>query len=359
MRRNLTLDTQTLIIGAGLSGLSLAAQLARQGQDFVLVEGRDRLGGRILTHHNGSAGFDLGPAWFWPGQPRIAALIARLGLAAFEQYSAGELTYEDEQGRVLRGHGFSSMQGSLRVDRGFGALIDGLAKQVDPDRIYLATPIQALQRTDDGVIATSRNGLTFRARHVVLALPPRVAMRMSFTPALPEAATNAMAAAPTWMAGQAKALAIYDTPFWRKAGLSGDAMSRRGPMVEVHDASPAETGPYAVFGFIGTPPQARTDQQRLRQMITEQLTRLFGAEAAQPLDVQIKDWSADPFTAVEEDQHPLFSHPSYGLPRTLDRIWDNRLIFAGTEVAPQFGGYLEGALEAADHVAARLLQEKV
>ena len=117
--------TQTLIIGGGLSGLSLASQLARQGRDFLLVEGRDRLGGRILTEHLEGGCFDLGPTWFWPGQPRIAALLDLLGLEWFEQFHKGELSYEDELGRVERGRGFASMQGSYRLRRGFGGVDRG------------------------------------------------------------------------------------------------------------------------------------------------------------------------------------------------------------------------------------------
>lgn len=351
--------TQTLIIGGGLSGLSLAAELARQGQDFVLVEARDRLGGRILTRHHGDTGYDLGPAWFWPGQPRIADLIGQLGLSWFEQHYAGELTYEDEQGRVSRGLGFSSMRGSLRLDGGFGALIDALAASVHPDRVQLSMPIQQIARAEDGVIATAADGWSVHADRVVLALPPRVAAQLSFVPALPDKSLSSMLAVPTWMAGQAKAVAIYASPFWRDAGLSGDAMSRRGPMVEIHDASPAQDGPYALFGFVGLPRQARKDQVRLRQLVLDQLVRLFGPEAAQPLDLFVKDWANDPFTATLEDQQPLFSHPTYGLPSPLMGLWDQALIFAGTEVAPQFGGYVEGALEAAEQAARLIVYQKV
>ncbi|SMX42311.1 hypothetical protein [Octadecabacter ascidiaceicola] len=60
---------------------------------------------------------------------------------------------------------------------------------------------------------------------------------------------------PTWMAGQAKAVAIYNAPFWREDALSGDAMSRHVPTVEIHDESPSKGEPYALFRFIGVPPQ--------------------------------------------------------------------------------------------------------
>lgn len=117
---------RTLIIGGGLCGLALAEALATKGDDFTLIEARSRLGSRILTEHHSGAAFDLDPAWFWQGQPRIAALVNRLGRIAFEQFSTGDLLFEDPQGHVQRGHGFSSCKGSLRGSGGLRALIEVL-----------------------------------------------------------------------------------------------------------------------------------------------------------------------------------------------------------------------------------------
>jgi monoamine oxidase len=52
----------------------------------------------------------------------------------------------------------------------------------------------------------------------------------------------------------------------------------------------------------------------------------------------------------------LQTHPEYGLPDAMKGIWSGKLLFAGTEVAGQFGGYLEGALEAAEAVVRDLLK---
>ncbi len=351
--------TDTLIIGAGLSGLSLAAQLMDQGQDVLVAEARARLGGRILTETQGDGYFDLGPSWFWPGQPRIATLIDQLGLNRFEQFSTGALSFEDEHGRVERGRGFSSMEGSFRLKGGLAALIDALAARVPAGMIHLSTRITALTQSENGVLATTQSGQQISAQRAVLALPPRVAAELTYNPPLPEQTRSAMREVATWMAGQAKAIAVYDTPFWREAGLSGDAMSRRGPLVEIHDASPAEGRTYALFGFIGVPPHMRADEQTLRQQVLAQLVRLFGSAAANPNALYIKDWAFDPFTSTDLDLQPLYTHPRYGLPQAMRGIWRDRIIFSGTEAAAQFGGYLEGALEAAETAAALVRRESV
>lgn len=341
---------QTLIIGGGLSGLALAEMLEAEGHDYMLVEARERFGGRIETKRLGAGYFDMGPAWFWAGQPRIAALIDRLGLEKFDQFSNGMLTFEDEQGHVQRDPGFASMQVSWRLKGGLANLTQTLADQLSNTRKRLEAPVTALIKTDGGITAILGDGTKLTANQVVLALPPRIAAEINYSPTLPASAVQTMQSIPTWMAGQAKAVAVYDTPFWRNAGLSGQAMSRFGPMVEVHDASPFRGGPYALFGFIGISPKDRSDEHVLRKTVQAQLVRLYGPEAADPQKVYIKDWAFDPLTSTQADKTPLYSHPTYGLPQTMTNLWDNTLHFGGTEVAPQFGGYIEGALEAAENV---------
>lgn len=337
-----------LIVGGGLSGLALAEALETQGRDYLLVEARPRFGGRIKTERVAGNGFDMGPAWFWPGQPRIAALIARLGLQKFDQFSDGILSFEDARGHVQRGQGMSSMEGSWRLVGGLDQLIDALAKRLPDHRKRLNAPVVSLAKSEDGISVTLKGGEILQATQVVLALPPRVAAQFTFAPSLPGDTLRTMQGVATWMAGQAKAVAVYDTPFWRKDGLSGDAMSRAGPMVEIHDASPAEGGPFALFGFIGVPPQARAHEKQLRAQLEAQLIRLFGPKAAAPRQLYIKDWAFDGYTSTQADHAPLYAHPSYGLPPVMTHLWDDMLHFAGTEVASSFGGYLEGALEAAE-----------
>lgn len=348
--------TDTLIVGGGLAGLSLAQGLHEVGKDFRLIEARSRFGGRILSRTVEDATFDMGPAWFWPGQPRIDALIEALGLERFDQFAQGDLMYEDAEG-VQRGRGYASMEGSYRLKGGLGALIAALARGLPQEKLQTEAPLTSLTRTNYGVEATACAEV-IRANRAVLALPPRVAASLSFDPQLSDAAVRTLEAVPTWMAGHAKAIAVFDTPFWRDDGLSGDAMSRVGPMMEIHDASPADGGPFALFGFMGVLPEARRDEDALKAATLRQLERLFGAKAAAPRALMIKDWAIDPFTATPHDLETLYAHPQYGLPQALTGLWDGRLILGSTEVAGQFGGYLEGALEASELVMSQILAAK-
>lgn len=347
-------------MGGGLSGLALAHMLAEAGMDFRLIEARARLGGRILSLPSGNAPdahdaprYDMGPAWFWSGQPRIAALAAQCDLAVFEQHATGKLVFQNGQGQIRRDLDMATMAGALRIDGGMARLIEGLAVGLPDACVLTGHRLDALTR-QEGRICTTIAGATsshqLTADRVVLALPPRViAERVAFTPALPATALVAMRAIPTWMAGHAKAVATYDRPFWRDAGLSGDAISHRGPMVEIHDASPMRATQGALFGFLGIPADVRRQAgDALRPALLDQFTGLFGPAAAHPTDLFLSDWAEEPFTATPLDDKAPEGHPAYGTPMALRDLWDGRVILSSTEMAPSFGGFLEGALEAAE-----------
>lgn len=324
----MTPNVEIAVIGAGLSGLALAHALRSNGRDVVVLEARDRAGGRILSQD----GYDLGPAWIWPHNRRMLALVAQLGLRTFPQHSLGRLVFEDPQGVVRRDLDFATMGGALRVEGGLAKITDALARELR-GALRLEHAVERLVEDDSAVTVSvpwPRPARAIRADRVVLALPPRIAAGMGLT--IPDA--------PTWMAGHTKLVAIYDTPFWRNSGQNGDAISHRGPLAEIHDASPANADKGALFGF-AVPGVARTPGFETEAVA--QLARLFGSKAGEPRRVLIKDWSTDPATATSADLIPPPSHPHY---RPIER--GGRLIFAGTETAPTDGGFLEGALEAAE-----------
>ena len=81
--------TRAIVVGAGLSGLVCACRLADAGAAVIVVEARDRVGGRTLGADLGGAVIDLGGQWMSPGQPRLAALAAELGIASYPQAREG------------------------------------------------------------------------------------------------------------------------------------------------------------------------------------------------------------------------------------------------------------------------------
>jgi monoamine oxidase len=89
-----------VIIGAGISGLYAATLLEKAGVDYVILEARDRTGGRVLSGlelAGTSAGIhvDMGAAWFWPDiQPDFAQLIERLNLPVIAHGRPGDMLYE-------------------------------------------------------------------------------------------------------------------------------------------------------------------------------------------------------------------------------------------------------------------------
>jgi monoamine oxidase len=187
---------------------------------------------------------------------------------------------------------------------------------------------------------------------VIIAVPLRVALRTLQLPWLPDTLADAMRGTPTWMATQAKAVALYERPFWRDAGLSGRIASRSGPLVEAHDHSGPDDRPAAVFGFIGwSPEQRRSDPEGLRQAIVAQLVECFGAAAAHPRELVIQDWAVNTRIATDLDLALPGGHPLVGPGILRQPRLDGRLRFAVSEVSELSPGLIEGALAIGERVA--------
>jgi monoamine oxidase len=356
------------VIGAGLSGLYASHLLAQAGQRVLLIEARERTGGRILSEGPllGGHRVDMGPSWFWPGMnPRVESLLAELGLGAYPQHVQGAYAIEAPDGKVHRQHSsWAQSPASHRIEGGTQSLTEALQQRLG-EQVHLktGTRLRGLKLRPHAVeleLEDAGGRWTQLAAQVVLTLPPRLtAQDVQMEPAWPEALVQDMRHTPTWMAGQAKFAAIYPTAFWREAGWSGDAMSNRGPMVEIHDASSADGQSAALFGFVGASPAYRKGigREALERQSLAQLVRIFGEQAAQPLWHGVQDWAQEALTAASTDQQPLAYHPLYN-DALVPGEWAQRLWLAGTERSANHGGYLEGALESAEHAVRALLAQR-
>jgi len=344
-----------VVVGAGLAGLAAAHTLHAAGVSVAVIEARPSIGGRMKTLE---MALDLGATWHWSNQPEIRALAAELGIETFPQFRKGEALAE-EDGAPRRVDVAPPSPSELRFVGGAQGLCHRLAAQLPEGSVTLGTEVTEVALDGAGVrvsmFADEDRESQVSAPFVIVAVPPRLAWAgITFTPALPAEVTDAMQATPTWMAGAVKCIAVYESAFWRDAGLSGLAFSRTGPLIEVHDGCTADGATAALWGFLSAAHAVRdlgVDERR--EAVFAQLGRLFGPEAADPVRYVERDWSNDPYT---NDEVVWLSDPlPYGHPALAGPQFDGRLIWAGAETSEVGGGHMEGAVRSGRRAAAMVL----
>ncbi|HSI81669.1 MAG TPA: flavin monoamine oxidase family protein [Solirubrobacterales bacterium] len=224
-----------------------------------------------------------------------------------------------------------------RIVGGSQLLATRLAERLD-GRIELGRPVRSIHSLDDGVLV---EGLA--ARRAIVAVPPALAGRIEYDPPLPS--DRDQLTQRIGMGSVVKCMAIYDRPFWRADGLSGQGLSLRGPVQVTFDNSPPSGTPGVLLGFLeagnarrlrGLPPSGR------RRLVLETFGRLFGHRAATPVDYVERDWSAERWS---RGCYAGILGPGvwtgYGLAL---RRPSGRLHWAGTETASRWMGYFDGAI---------------
>jgi len=353
-----------VVVGAGLSGLTAADVLCGAGLSVAVLEARASIGGRVKTLVDGDVVVDLGATWHWTNQRAMRDLAAELGLDTFPQFRGGRAVAEDGPGAGVRTVDLPPPEpAELRFAAGAQELCRRLAARLPESVVRVEAEVTAIAAGDGGLtvaVAEEADGgeSEVACRFAVVAVPPRLAWAgITFTPPLPPALQDVMQGTPTWMGTAVKCIAVYDTAFWRDAGLSGLAFSRVGPLIEVHDSCSADGAAAALWGFLSESHDVRDlDPEQRRDAVFAQLGRLFGPRAADPVRYYERDWSSDPYTNDEvvwmEDPlpygHPLFAEPQF----------DGRLVWAGTETAPAGAGHMEGAVQAGRRAAEAVLARR-
>jgi monoamine oxidase len=362
------LNAKIAIVGGGLSGLYAATLLEQRGiHDYVILESRSRLGGRIESQavegHTSTNRFDLGATWFWPEmQPKLSRLIDELNLTRIRQNENGNLLLDRTRTAApVRVPNYPSFPASERLAGGMASLTEALQQGIAPGQIFCNHPVQHIEIAEDHIELDlgDATGLPKRliVKGVLLAVPPRLVVEtIKFTPNLPDDLMHGWRNTATWMAPHAKYVAVFEEAFWRTEGLSGAARSSVGPLVEIHDAS-ALDGDAALFGFIGMPADTRRklDKATLLAHCRAQLVRLFGDRAIKPKAEYLKDWSSDPLTATVADRYTNLDHVAAPYAVVVNSPWRERVIGIASEWSPSFPGYLAGAIDAATWGVEKLL----
>lgn len=338
-----------LIIGAGLSGLTLAHELQkRQENNFLLLEARPRIGGRIHTQNN----IDLGATWFQNHHTHLFRLIDDLGIEKFPQYSKGIGVLVHNP--AAPAHYFQNDPNSpsaYRIAGGSMNLIEKLAINIR-QQILLNTIVHSITETVQGIRVSTSEG-NYIAEKVIVTLPPQLASCIQYSPSLPQSLRYVMENTHTWMGNALKVGLTFKHPFWRDKGFSGIVMGQAGPTTELYDHSNFRDEEYALMGFVNENLRSESSEDR-KEHILSHLETYLGTEVRSYLTYEEKDWSHDIHT-VHEKFKSVYILPKYGNPLFQKSYLNKKLFFCGAETALVHGGYMDGAIFSGQHLVKKLL----
>ncbi|MGE5131674.1 MAG: flavin monoamine oxidase family protein [Gemmatimonadota bacterium] len=245
-----------------------------------------------------------------------------------------------------------------RLAAGAQALSEGLARLIGAGgdgrpRVRLGVPVHRIDHGGDGVIVHGENE-QLRAGHVIVAVPPPLAGRIRYSPPLPGYRDQLTQRA--FMGAIIKTSVVYETPFWREDGLSGQVAARSG-IVQVTFDNTHPGSPHGVLLAFIDSHEARkasllTPAQR-RAAVLDCLAGYFGERAASPLAYHEKswldeEWSRGCYTAVMGPGTWTGLGPALRAPI-------GRIHWAGTETALVWSGYMDGAIRSGEDAAAAVL----
>jgi monoamine oxidase len=192
-----------------------------------------------------------------------------------------------------------------------------------------------------------------RARRVVVAVPAKLKRLLTYDPALPPDTEQLLAR--TVHGTALKALLVFDEPFWRADGLSGQAISDVGPVTSTFDNSPPGGTPGVLLGFVlarHADELLRLPDEQRKEAVLDGFARLFGDRVRHPRRYIDHSWNEDPWTlGCYHAYYTPGALTSYG--RAVRRP-HGLVHFAGAETAARLYGSMNGAITAGHRAAAEV-----
>jgi len=434
-----------LIIGAGLSGLTAARDLASSGNSkFLVLEARDRVGGRTLNHRLRNGRFsEAGGQWIGPGHTAVADLARELGVGTFDSdYSGSGVVLWDDARLTVNGHGGVDITPSLkaklealaakvpcnapwtapdahRLDHttteqwlraegasdldlfsfriasmmtvgaapGAASLLyylsmlnfaegfehleaqKGGAQQTRfkggsqvlslkmaealGDKVVLNAPVTRIARWNGAIVTVETPKGTFKARQIIVALSPPLCDQIQFDPPLPAGRADLQRRWPTHGA-LFKTAMVYPKPVWFDRGYNAQVASLAGPVVWSYDNSPEDKSVGVINAFVRAgdlPPNL----DAARDAIAKVYAHAQQDESLNhPDEFHMVDWGAENYTLTCISPMPPGFLTS-GLMPTLTAPC-GAMLWAGTETADIWTGYMDGAVRSGHRAALRVLQ---
>jgi monoamine oxidase len=240
----------------------------------------------------------------------------------------------------------------LRVVGGSHRIAERLAEELPASSLFLDAPVDAIRQDGDSV-RVSFDGNAVVARRLIITLPPALAGRLRYEPALPSERDALTQAFP--MGNVIKFQVLYDEPWWRADGLSGQSVSFDDPIATTFDNSPPDGGCGVLLAFAeGDHARhlARLAPSERQRLVVDCLARFFGPRAQEATEYAELDWSTEPFTRGCYGGRPGAGvWTSFG-PALREPV--GRIHWAGSETADVSCGYMDGAVRSGQRAAAEV-----
>lgn len=162
MSETIHLESDVVIIGAGLAGLTAADKLTQAGYQVIVVEGRDRVGGRIKTIDVAGLKVDAGATWVGPHHEAIRDLALRLDTPLVPQVRPGKSVFSFDSERQVEDEEPQNPEATDDLYRAFNAIqiladdIPVAAPWQHPDAAYLETLSLSEWLTSISVLESTR-----------------------------------------------------------------------------------------------------------------------------------------------------------------------------------------------------------
>ena len=344
---------KVLILGGGLSGMLIAWKLEETRIPYVLLEARERLGGRIHSVNlDGGGTLDFGATWFADKHHHLLSLVRSLGIPYEKQFQGTKVLYEyhHSQRMVEEIRLPEQAEPSYVFSKGTSSLIAAIHSRLDPINIFLQEPATSLHLDSrQWIVKTNRR--SFTTSFIVNTLPPDLFINtLKISPKVPKELQATSETTHTWMGESIKAGLTFDKSPWRDQKV-GSMFSQIGPFMEWHDHIHQGSKAKILKGFIDPRFHHLSAAQR-KSSVEKQLKLLF--PQLQALSYHELDWQKEVYTFYPHPQS-VFPHQNNGHEVLRKPYLEGRLYFAGTETADSYPGYLEGAVARAKEVGNILL----
>ncbi|GIJ92424.1 hypothetical protein Asppvi_011406 [Aspergillus pseudoviridinutans] len=262
---------------------------------------------------------------------------------------------ETNAGTITRLIGSKGAAQDSRINGGTQLLATRLAERLGAANIFLNSPVREVKLKGDRYIVRS-DRMEVSAKHVVIAMSPPMAGRISYDPLLPAGRDQLTQRMPMGSIG--KAIAIYPKPWWRKLGFNGQVQSDTGVIRATFDNTPANESFGAIMGFIEADEMRALDgapQTEINRLVTEDLVKYFGPQAANVSQILIQRWDLEEYSrggpvaycppGILTKYGPFLRNPAA------------RIHFAGTETSSYWTGFMDGAIRSGERAAAEIIAD--